>query len=204
MLELELVNGDGIYLFSSTDLTVRIFYLNIPICVICFIGIWQFLTLRTQRVSFTVKIRRMDWLGIFVFMGATTSLLFGITVGGTVYKWTSFRTLLPLILGAVGILVFGVIEVYIPKEPMMPLKVFASRTAVSAYLGTFLHGLVCTIPNVYVNLDNMESYHLFSILVSSGSCPISPSRVDRYLATYSFRIFQLCIRRYSSCQIRKS
>ena len=77
-----------------------------------------------------------------MFMASTTSILFGITVGGTLYSWTSFRVLLPLVLGAVGLLVFGVFEAFVAKEPMVPLKVFASRTAMSAYFGTFLHGLV--------------------------------------------------------------
>jgi hypothetical protein len=75
-------------------------------------------------------------------MASTTSLLFGITVGGAIYDWTSFRTLLPLILGAAGLFVFVIIEVYTPTEPMVPLKVFLSRTAASAYIGTFLHGMV--------------------------------------------------------------
>lgn len=133
-------NGDGTR--SPSIVYVRIFYLNIPICVICFVGTAQFLTLRMDRIPLAVKVRRIDWIGIVIFMASTTSLLFGITVGGTLYDWNSFRTLLPLILGAFGLASFGVYEWFIPKEPMVPLKVFASRTAISAYLGTFLHGMV--------------------------------------------------------------
>jgi len=80
-------------------------------------------------------------------MASTTSLLFGITVGGTVYDWVSFRTIMPIVLGAAGLLVFGVTEKYISKEPMIPLIVFASRTAVSAYIGIFLHGMVPSFSN---------------------------------------------------------
>lgn len=134
-------NGDGIIYCKQTY--TRIFYLNIPICVICFGGIHQFLTLRVRRTPFMSKIRRMDWIGIILFMASTTSLLFGITVGGTVYEWTSFRTLLPLVLGWVGLFGFVIIEAYLAKEPMAPLRVFHSRTAASAYIGTFLHGVVC-------------------------------------------------------------
>ena len=71
--------------------------------------------------------------------------MFGITVGGTVYEWTSFRTLLPLVLGLAGLFVFVIVEAYLPKEPMVPLKVFCSRTAASAYIGTFLHGMVVLV-----------------------------------------------------------
>lgn len=125
----------------------RIFYLNIPICALCFLGVAQFLTLRKTNDSFSEKVRRIDWIGILVFMASTTSFLFGITVGGTVYEWTSFRTLVPLILGAVGLVAFGIIEAFVSRDPMMPLKVFASRTTLSAYLGIFLHGLVYYLSN---------------------------------------------------------
>jgi hypothetical protein len=142
----ELGNGDG----TSTPPEYahnRIFYLNIPICALCFVGVAQFLTLRKTNNSFSQKVRRIDWIGVLVFMASTTSLLFGITVGGTIYEWTSFRALVPIILGAVGLLAFGIIEAFLSKDPMMPLRVFASRTALSAYLGIFLHGLVYYISN---------------------------------------------------------
>jgi len=76
-----------------------------------------------------------------LFIASTTSLLLGITVGGTLYPWTSFRTLLPTIFGVAGLILFCLVEHYV-KQPMIPLKVFKSRTSVSAYLGTFVHGLV--------------------------------------------------------------
>ena len=133
-------NGDGrLYYELSYN---RIFYLNIPICVLCFASTAQFLNLRTDRIPLALKIRRIDWIGIMAFMSSTTSLLFGITVGGTLYDWDSFKTLLPIILGSVGFVGFGIYEWFIPEEPMVPLKVFASRTAISAYFGTFIHGMV--------------------------------------------------------------
>lgn len=133
-------NGDGIQ--SSFLCKDRIFYLNIPVCILCFIGVAQFLNLRTHHVSLRLKLRRIDWFGILLFMVSTTSFLFGITVGGVVYDWKSSRTLLPVILGAIGLLAFGVFEAYIPKEPMFPLHVFKTRTAIASYVGVFFHALV--------------------------------------------------------------
>lgn len=101
--------------------------------------------LHVRRIPFVPKIRRMDWIGIILFMVSTTSLLFGVTVGGTLYQWTSFRTLLPLVLGVVGLFVFVIVEAYLPTEPMVSLKIFCSRTAASAYIGTFLHGMVVLV-----------------------------------------------------------
>jgi len=140
---LEQGSGDGSAKFSWTH--ARIFYLNIPVSVLCFVGVATFLNLQARRSSFALKVRRIDWLGIGTFMASTTSLLFGITVGGTVYDWVSFRTIMPIALGTSGLFVFAVIEKYISKEPMIPLIVFASRTAASAYVGIFLHGLVSPI-----------------------------------------------------------
>ena len=170
---LEQGSGDGTRSLSIAY--IRIFYLNIPICVLCFVGTAQFLTLRTDRIPLAVKVRRIDWIGIVVFMASTTSLLFGITVGGTLYDWNSFGTLLPIILGAAGLVSFGVYEWFIPKEPMVPLKVFVSRTAMSAYFGTFFAWNGNT-HHVSADPDSLEPQCILGILVPISSHSQSPWR----------------------------
>ena len=58
------------------------------------------------------------------------------------YAWTSPRTLVPLIIGAIGLIAFVAYEEYVAKEPLIPLVIFKNRTNLASYLGTVLHGII--------------------------------------------------------------
>ena len=120
----------------------RIFYINIPMIVIVAIGIWFFLTLRTDSTSIREKLKRVDYLGIFIFVGSATSFLFGLTSGGVLFPWTSANVIVPLVLGVLGMVLFWYVEDYVVKEPMMPMRIFKERTAFAGYINTWVHGLI--------------------------------------------------------------
>jgi len=58
------------------------------------------------------------------------------------YPWSSWRTLVPLILGLVGILAFAPYELYVAKEPMVRFSVFNNASSRILYFQTFLHGVI--------------------------------------------------------------
>lgn len=62
--------------------------------------------------------------------------------GGVSYAWSSWRTLVPLVLGAAGLFVFVLYEEYIAAEPLIRTSVFKNRSAVVNYMGTLLHGMI--------------------------------------------------------------
>jgi MFS family permease len=132
--------GDGTVFLFNTDF--RIFYINIPIVIIVVIGIWFFLTLKTETTTLKEKLKRIDVIGIIFFVGSCTSFLFGITAGGVLFPWNAANVLAPLVIGAVGLVAFWAIEELVPKEPMMPMRVFKQRTAFAAYIGTIAHGII--------------------------------------------------------------
>jgi hypothetical protein len=49
------------------------------------------------------------------------------------YAWTSWRTLVPLIIGAVGLVGFVFWEIYGAREPLIRLSIFGNRTASISY-----------------------------------------------------------------------
>ncbi|KAK9322008.1 major facilitator superfamily domain-containing protein [Lipomyces orientalis] len=119
-----------------------VFWINIPICAVCIVGLIYSLHLRTDRSSILSKVVRVDYLGMSVFIGASTSFLLGLTMGGTQHPWDSAPTLVPLILGLCGFFLFVLVEWKVPREPMIPLRIFRDRTAVTGFVGAFCHGLV--------------------------------------------------------------
>ncbi|KAH8650274.1 MFS multidrug transporter-like protein [Tricladium varicosporioides] len=119
-----------------------IFWLNIPFCVIAAIGIPICLRLYIKEGSIWTKLRAFDWLGSFLFVAATTSCLIPVTWGGIMYDWSSWRTLVPLILGVFGLIGFTIYSVNISTEPLIRRTLFNSRTAIVAYIGTLVQGLI--------------------------------------------------------------
>lgn len=56
--------------------------------------------------------------------------------------WASYKTILPLVLGVIGLAVFFLYEFRVAKEPMVPFELVNNRTSVLGYVTAFLHGLV--------------------------------------------------------------
>lgn len=63
----------------------------------------------------------MDWIGAVAFIITTTCVLLPLTWGGVQFPWSAWQTLVPLILGTVGLIAFGLYEWRVPAEPIFPL-----------------------------------------------------------------------------------
>lgn len=124
------------------DMFVSIFYLNIPFCVVAATGVQLFLTLDPINVAIDVLLKEVDWAGITCLMFSTTLLLVGVTTGGTIQPWGSPGTLVPLISGVTGLVLFVCIEKWYAKRPLVPLRILNNRTSALGYLAIFLHGYI--------------------------------------------------------------
>lgn len=58
------------------------------------------------------------------------------------YNWSSWRTLVPLILGITGLTGFVIYSVYMSPHPLVSRGLFNSPTAIVAYMGTLIQGLI--------------------------------------------------------------
>lgn len=95
-----------------------IFWLNIPICGLALGGLLIFMRVKsgnadTGRQGFAAKIGRLDIIGNFIFIPSMISLLIGLVEGGTEHPWSSFRIVVPLVLGAIGWICFHVQQFFI-------------------------------------------------------------------------------------------
>lgn len=163
----------------------RIFWINLPFAGIGFILTPIFLKLNQRVESIWQKLARIDYVGTFLFISSMTSVLIPISWGGVMYSWSHWRTLVPLLLGFAGIVAFMVWEIMFAKEPMVPLRVFKTRTAASAYIGTFIHGIIVCHPHPssLPRADKNSSGQYFTTSPSTSkpsntnprSWPVSPS-----------------------------
>ncbi|KAL4809847.1 MFS general substrate transporter [Aspergillus unguis] len=127
----------------AQEITWRwIFYINLPLVALGFGLMIVFTRLRSVPSSVRGNLRSLDYVGIVLFTGSITSILIPLTWGGTMYAWDSWRTLTPLLIGTVAMVVFGVYERYIATNPVIPLSLFQTWTVIVTYIGTAMHGLI--------------------------------------------------------------
>jgi hypothetical protein len=98
------------------------------------------------------RLRRADWVGILVLTGSLIALLYGITSGGVLHAWNSGAVIASIVVGLSGTAVFLIYEERWAEEPMIPSRIFKSRTAGAAYVGTFVLGFVLWAMQYYLIL----------------------------------------------------
>ncbi|TVY19679.1 Efflux pump FUS6 [Lachnellula arida] len=145
-----------------------VFWINIPICVIGIAGLIYALHLHQEISSLRSKLARIDFLGMAVFIAATTLMLYGLTTGGTSDPWDSAKVLAPLIIGFFGLGVFFIIEWKISKEPMVPVRIFSNRSGNTGFFGAFIHGLVLWAFAYYLIIFKMTWLAWVLIVTGTG------------------------------------
>lgn len=115
-----------------------------PICGLALALIVPFLNLKYRRVG-TIwdRLKRVDWIGNAILILAVTAILLALAWAGTLHPWGSWRTILPLVLGGLGLAGFAAIQAsgYV-EEPTMPPKLFSNQTAIFIFIMAFVHGLI--------------------------------------------------------------
>ena len=114
--------------------------MNLPLAGLALTLTAVFLRVKTPQTTLKEKLERMDYWNV-VFVAAATSTILGLIWGGSTYSWSSFRVLVPLILGLVGMVAFMLIERSFVKYPTVPFDILAHRNAILGYFATFLHSV---------------------------------------------------------------
>lgn len=120
-----------------------VFYINLPIGGLALLIIVLFLNTTYRQDLVAERLRRIDVIGNAIIVASTVSILFALTYGGSKYSWQSWHVVVPLVLGLVGYVGFILFEASgIPKEPVVPLRLFANRTSAAVYFITFIWSIL--------------------------------------------------------------
>ncbi|KAL2864366.1 major facilitator superfamily domain-containing protein [Aspergillus lucknowensis] len=165
----------------SENVTWRwIFYINFP-----FIGIGAFLVLFFFRLekpagSLKDKLKKVDYTGTLLFVGSVSSFLIPLTWGGVMYDWDSWHTLVPLTIGAAGLLAVVGYSIRAPA-PMIPHSVFKNRSAAVAFVTSSLQGLILWGALYYLPLYYQAVHEFGAILTGVALFPqtftVAPSAI---------------------------
>ena len=140
-------------LFAQHTTWRWVFYINFPFCGLGLAIVPSVVRLKTRRSSIKEKLLRVDWFGGFIFVGSLTSFLMGLTWGGVNFPWGSFQTLVPLLVGFLGLGVTFAWELWGAKQPFMRLLVFDSLSTVAIYVCAAMQGLLVSDSQAFRQLN---------------------------------------------------
>lgn len=126
-------------------------WINLPVIAIAVALAFFFMRLKPISDSFRTQLARLDWVGILVFTTGCTVFALPLSWAGNMYPWSSWRTIVPLVLGFLILVAFAIYESH-PQSPVFPYRIFRSRTAQMALIGSFIHGLTLYTLLMYLPL----------------------------------------------------
>ncbi|KAI0809680.1 MFS general substrate transporter [Xylaria sp. FL0064] len=133
-----------------------VFWINIPICGVALVMLLTFMKVKkgAHDSSGTLRSRakHLDYLGSLLFVPSLISLLLGLIMGGAQFPWSSFRVILPIVLGIAGWLLFHVHQHYFASHPSVPSRLFRNRTSATAFLLTFTSSIILQMASYFLPL----------------------------------------------------
>ena len=158
-----------------------IFWINLPFCGLGFLVLPYCLRLHHPPDRLNSLVYQFDWVGAILLTASTTSFLMPVSWGGVLFAWSSFRTLLPLILGVCGLITFVFFETHLIKTPLIPPRILSSRTAAVNYIGTLIHGMVlwCLLYYLPLYYEAVKAYNpiIVGIAVFPETFTVAPASV---------------------------
>ncbi|KAI1198362.1 MFS general substrate transporter [Nemania serpens] len=128
------------------------FWINLPISGVGFAILFFVLKLHNPRTPVREGLAAIDWPGSLLIIGATLQLLFGLEFGGVTYPWRSVTVIALIVFSIVTFGVAILVERYVAKYPVIPLRLFKSRQNMVAFAISFVHGAVFISGSYYLPL----------------------------------------------------
>lgn len=114
---------------SVPKLTSRV----VPVGAIVFVVLLFFLKVPTPNTPVLAGLKAIDWTGSLFIVGGTFMILLGLEFGDVTHPWSSATVICLIVFGAVAVGIFIVNEWKVARNPIIPLRLFSTRSTVAAY-----------------------------------------------------------------------
>lgn len=140
------------------------FWINLPSGGAAAAILFLFLHVKpTKKRSVREVVSTFDFLGLFLIAAGVVLLLMGFQEAETAKKgWQSAETIAPLVVGIVLIILGAVNEIFTSRQPIVPPRLFKTRTTAAILVSVFLHAIGFFAASYYIPL-------YFQILGSSAT-----------------------------------
>ncbi|KAI0051349.1 MFS general substrate transporter [Auriscalpium vulgare] len=117
------------------------FFINLPTGGIAAGILFFYLNLNPHPgMTFRQHLKQFDILGLFLLLGVVVCLLIGFNSSET--SWSDAETIALLVVGCVLLLVASINEIYTKRSPIVPPRLFKTRTTAIILISNLLHAIV--------------------------------------------------------------
>lgn len=117
---------------------IRSFFSQVPVVLIAIILVaWRLDVPKREghiEESHWEKLKRVDFIGSAFLSGSIVALLLALNLFSSAKAWSNSGPILSLLIGAILIVTFCLVEKYWAKEPIFPLELLARRDTCLSYL----------------------------------------------------------------------
>lgn len=126
-------------------------WMNIPLLGVDVALAVLFLRLKALDEPLSDRFARLDWIGSIMFTIGAAAFVLPLSWAGNLYSWSSWNTIVPLVIGLVVLVVFAFYEAK-PEAPLFPHRIFKSRASLLTLLTGTIHGLIIYPATTYLPL----------------------------------------------------
>ena len=178
------------------------FLLQAPMCALAFIAVSLVLKLpKTEDEHWKASLKRIDFLGAVVLIGAVFTLLLGLDRGSNV-SWSATVTIASLCVSFPLFILFILVEMKVAKEPFAPGHIIFHRSLFACYLCNFFSfsgwlAALFYIPLYFQAVDNVSATGAGVRLIPSIICGVSGSLFGGIYMQKTGRYFWLTVSAYT-------
>ncbi|SCV37385.1 related to tetracycline efflux protein (otrb) [Fusarium fujikuroi] len=125
---------------SSADSWRWIFRMQLPLTLLTTLCVLFFMPLKKVEGDWRLKLKAVDFLGIFLALAGMTVVILGLTWGGKEYSWNSAQVIATLVVGTAASVAFMLWQWKGPRYPLIPLHIFKSKIVNGACLTMAING----------------------------------------------------------------
>ncbi|OAA38117.1 MFS general substrate transporter [Metarhizium rileyi] len=125
---------------KSADSWRWIFRLNLPLTALTTSCVVFFMPLKKVHGDWKLKLKAVDFFGIFLSFSGMTVFILGMTWGGGEYSWNSAHVIATMVVGVLVSIGFVFWQWKGAKYPLMPLHIFKSKIVNGACLTMAING----------------------------------------------------------------
>jgi EmrB/QacA subfamily drug resistance transporter len=133
------------------------FYINLPLGAITVVVVVLFLNIPYTPSRTREKLARIDYFGVLTLVPGITCMLLATAWGGSTYAWNSGQVIALYIVSGFLILAFVLVEIYVAKEPLLPMKLFTIRNFVLCSIISFVLGYCLLGSTIYLPVYFQEA-----------------------------------------------
>ncbi|EXK91400.1 hypothetical protein FOQG_06184 [Fusarium oxysporum f. sp. raphani 54005] len=125
---------------SSEDSWRWIFRMQLPLTLLTTLCVLFFMPLKKVEGDWRLKLKAVDFLGIFLALAGMTVVILGLTWGGKEYSWNSAQVIATLVVGTAASVAFMLWQWKGRRYPLIPLHIFKSKIVNGACLTMAING----------------------------------------------------------------